>query len=171
MARTRTHQRLGAFGFTAVVGLIGVGALGKSCAQSTPKPAVRTQLPMPAAVVGLVNAQRAAAGVAPVAENGLLAASAAGQSTDQAAHELMTHVGSNGSDPGARLSWVGYQWSAYGENVAAGQTTAKQVMDAWMNSSDHRANILNPTFTNIGIAAVAGANGVTYWTMDLAAPG
>jgi uncharacterized protein YkwD len=45
------------------------------------------------------------------------------------------------------------------------------VMDAWMNSSGHRRNILDPAFTNVGVASTQGANGVVYWTMDLAAPG
>ena len=48
--------------------------------------------------------------------------------------------------------------------------TPADVMNAWMNSSGHRANILNPAFSEIGFAAVTGSNGTIYWTMVLAAP-
>jgi uncharacterized protein YkwD len=179
MPRTRIHQRLGAFGFTAVVGVMGAGALVRSCAPAAPSapaapaaPRAPVSAPMTIAspVVDLVNQQRAAAGLPALAENGPLDSSAIGQSTDQATRRLMTHAGANGSDAGVRISWVGYRWRTWGENVAAGQTTADQVMGAWMASAGHRANILNPAFTDIGIAAVQGADGVIYWTMDLAAP-
>ncbi len=179
MPRTRFHQRFGAFGFTAIVGVMGAGALARSCAPpapaapaapAAPKPAVSAPLTIASPVVDLVNQQRAAAGLPALAENGLLDTAAIGQSTDQAGRRLMTHAGANGSNAGVRISWVRYRWSTWGENVAAGQTSADQVMDAWMGSAGHRANILNPAFTDIGVAAVQGADGVTYWTMDLAAP-
>jgi uncharacterized protein YkwD len=170
MARTRFHERLGAFGLTAVMGVMGAGTLVRACSTATPKPAVRAPMQVASTVVDLVNKQRAAAGLAPVVEDGRLDTAANGQSTDQADHLAMSHTGSNGSNGGDRIEWVGFSWSAWGENVAAGQTTSQQVMEAWMNSPGHRANILKPTFTNIGVAAVKGANGVVYWTMDLATP-
>ena len=63
----------------------------------------------------------------------------------------MSHDGSDGSDVGDRLDRVGYAWRTYGENVAWNQQTPAAVMDAWMNSPGHRANILNCSFTEIGV--------------------
>ena len=51
-----------------------------------------------------------------------------------------------------------------GENIAWGQRSPEEVMNGWMNSSGHRANILNPNFKNIGVAYYVGSNGRTYWT-------
>jgi uncharacterized protein YkwD len=81
----------------------------------------------------------------------------------------MTHVGSNGSDPGQRMQAAGFAWHTWGENVAFGYPTADAVVAAWMNSAPHRANILNPAFTSIGVGSAPSASGVLYWTMDLAA--
>jgi uncharacterized protein YkwD len=80
----------------------------------------------------------------------------------------MTHTGSNGSDAGDRIRAAGYQPSTWGENVAAGYTSASSVVAGWMGSSGHRANILNPAFTEIGVASATAADGTRYWTMVLA---
>ena len=63
----------------------------------------------------------------------------------------------------------GYGWTTWAENAAAGQQTPADVMNSWMNSAGHRANILNGSMIDIGVAAAAGSNGVTYWVMVLAA--
>ena len=63
----------------------------------------------------------------------------------------------------------GYGWRTWAENAAAGQQTAAEVMNSWMNSAGHRANILNGAMVDIGLAAAVGSNGVTYWVMVLAA--
>jgi uncharacterized protein YkwD len=81
----------------------------------------------------------------------------------------MTHVSANGARGGTRLTASGFPWRAWGENVAAGQPGCASVMDAWMNSPGHMANIVNPGFTHIGVAAAVNSAGVVYWTMDLAA--
>ena len=121
-------------------------------------------------MVAMVNDQRAAAGIGPVAENSALDAAAVAHSDDQAAHQTMSHAGSDGSDSGQRITASGYTWWACGENVAAGQPDMASVMSAWMNSPGHRANILNANFVDIGFGQTRGANGAIYWTMDLAAP-
>nr|WP_302674582.1 CAP domain-containing protein [Eubacterium sp. CAG:161] len=51
-----------------------------------------------------------------------------------------------------------------GENIAWGQRSPEEVMNGWMNSSEHRANILNSSFKKIGVAYYVGVNGRTYWT-------
>ncbi|MEU7619752.1 CAP domain-containing protein [Micromonospora rifamycinica] len=119
-------------------------------------------------VVDLVNAERAKAGCAAVTVDEKLTLAAQRHSQDQADHKTMTHTGSDGSDAGQRLDRAGYSWRTYGENVAWNQQTPAAVMDAWMNSSGHRANILNCAFTEIGVG-VANGNG-PYWTQDFAAP-
>lgn len=119
-------------------------------------------------VVELVNAERAKAGCAPLTINDKLMTAAQRHSQDQADHQRMSHDGSDGSDVGERLDRVGYAWRAYGENVAWNQRTPAAVMDAWMNSPGHRANILNCSFTEIGVG-VATSNG-PYWTQDFGTP-
>ncbi|WP_436970854.1 CAP domain-containing protein [Micromonospora coxensis] len=119
-------------------------------------------------VVDLVNAERAKAGCGKLGIDDKLMTAAQRHSQDQADHQNMSHTGSDGSDAGDRLDRVGYAWRTYGENVAWNQQTPAAVMDAWMNSPGHRANILNCAFTEIGVG-VASSNG-PYWTQVFAAP-
>lgn len=119
-------------------------------------------------VVDLVNAERAKAGCKALSINDKLMTAAQKHSQDQADHQNMSHTGSDGSNAGVRLDRVGYAWRTYGENVAWNQKTPTSVMDAWMNSSGHKANILNCAFTEIGVG-IADSNG-PYWTQVFAAP-
>lgn len=119
-------------------------------------------------VVDLVNAERAKARCKALSVDDKLMTAAQRHSQDQADHQNMSHTGSDGSNTGVRLDRVGYAWRTYGENVAWNQKTPAAVMDAWMNSSGHRANILNCAFTEIGVG-IASSNG-PYWTQVFAAP-
>ena len=116
-------------------------------------------------VVNLVNQEREEAGCSPVAVDDRLATAAQDHSQDQADMRKMTHTGSDGSSAGERATRAGYLWSRIGENVASGTTSPQRVMTMWMNSSAHRANILNCAFTHIGVGRVEG-----YWTQDFGAP-
>lgn len=118
--------------------------------------------------IALTNQERVNAGLAPLNANGALNSAAASHSADQAARNQMTHTGSNGSNAGDRIRAAGYSASTWGENVAAGYTSASSVVAGWMGSSGHRANILNPAFTQIGVASATSADGTRYWTMVLA---
>ncbi len=69
---------------------------------------------------------------------------------------------------GYRITNQKFVWNTWGENVAAGQLTCEVVVKAWMNSPHHRANILDPRFSRIGMSARKSPQGVTFWTMDLA---
>lgn len=120
-------------------------------------------------VIRLANAERVAAGRRELVVHPAVMAAASGHSADQAARQQMSHIGSDGSDGGDRLTRAGFEWGAWGENVAVGQRTAAAVVDAWMGSSGHRANILSGSFTTIGVGAAVGADGRIYWTMLLAA--
>ncbi|GAA3247252.1 CAP domain-containing protein [Streptomyces labedae] len=127
---------------------------------SAPKPTA-TASGAVARVVELVNAERAEAGCAPVTANSTLNTAAQRHSEDMASTGTMSHTGSDGSDPGERITRAGYAWSTYGENVAYGYSTPEQVMQGWMTSPGHKANILNCSFKEIGV----GLSG-TYWTQD-----
>ncbi|MFB7371962.1 CAP domain-containing protein [Streptomyces sp. NPDC056222] len=113
-------------------------------------------------VVSLVNAERAKAGCGPLTANSTLNRAAQGHSDDMAARDYFDHSNPDGDGPGERVTAAGYPWSTYGENIAMGQRTPEQVMDAWMNSPGHRANILNCDFKEIGIGI--HNEGGPYWT-------
>ncbi|WP_063831360.1 CAP domain-containing protein [Streptomyces sp. NRRL F-2664] len=128
--------------------------------QTSPAPAASGSV---AAVLALVNQERAAAGCQAVTLNAKLTKAAQDHSADMAAHSNMSHTGSDGSNPGTRITRAGYAWSTYGENVAYGYSTPEKVMEGWMNSPGHRANILNCSFKEIGIG-LAQPN--SYWTQN-----
>ena len=118
-------------------------------------------------VLGLINAERARAGLAPVAWQDQVAAAAMAHSIDQARMNLMTHTGSDGSDAGARLTQAGFVWHAWGENVAAGYMSVPAVFAGWMGSPGHKAQILG-NYLYIGMGASASTTGTVYWTLDFA---
>ncbi|MFC9592138.1 sigma-70 family RNA polymerase sigma factor [Streptomyces sp. NPDC056944] len=113
-------------------------------------------------VISLVNSERAKAGCGPLTEHPLLTKAAQGHSDDMAARDFFDHTNPDGDGPGERVTAAGYAWSTYGENIAKGQSTPAEVMDSWMNSPGHRANILNCDFKEIGIGL--HTSGGPYWT-------
>ncbi|MER6329650.1 CAP domain-containing protein [Streptomyces sp. NPDC001034] len=132
-------------------------------ASSTPTTAATAASGFAAQIVQLVNAERAKAGCRPLTLDAKLTEAAQEHSADMAAHQNMSHTGSDGSDPGTRITRAGYTWSAYGENVAYGYSTAAEVMAGWMSSPGHRANILDCGFQEIGVGL---AQPGSYWTQD-----
>jgi uncharacterized protein YkwD len=102
----------------------------------------------------------------------VLAAAAAVHSLDMAEHGTASHRGSDGSDSGERITRAGYAWRGSGENVAAGQPTAEDVVEAWLDSPGHCATLMEPKFVETGIAfALApGRNPSVYWTQVFATP-
>jgi uncharacterized protein YkwD len=130
------------------------------------------QLGLEQRLVDLVNSERQQVGCAPLAIDPLLTQAALAHTQDMATHNFMSHTGSDGSQPDGRIAATGYAARSYGENVAAGQTTAEEVMASWMNSEGHRANILDCAFVHIGVAHDYNANSDYghYWTQVFAAP-
>lgn len=113
-------------------------------------------------VVRLVNKERAAYGLSAVtAGNGALSRAAATRASEQA--KSFSHTRPDGSKWTTVLSQYGVSYRNAGENVAYGQDTPAEVMNAWMNSDGHRANILNEGYTEIGVG-VYYKNGTYYWS-------
>ncbi|GAA1890269.1 CAP domain-containing protein [Asanoa iriomotensis] len=116
-----------------------------------------------AKVVAEVNRQRAMNGCGAVTVNAKLTKAAQLHSVDQAEHNKMSHDGSDGSTPWDRAGDQGYN-NAIGENVAMGYRDAASVMEGWMNSPGHRANILNCQAKAIGVGLAKASDGSPYWT-------
>jgi uncharacterized protein YkwD len=87
----------------------------------------------------------------PLTFNTQLLNAAATHSQNMALQDFFSHTGKDGSSLASRISATGYQFSVAAENIAAGSSTPEQVVSSWMNSSGHRANILNPNLKEIGI--------------------
>jgi uncharacterized protein YkwD len=102
-------------------------------------------------IVELINLRRREAGLAPLTPHQTLTDCAQKYSEVQAARGDISHTGPDGSNPGQRLSRCGYRWRSYGENLAAGQSSAEEVVAAWMASPGHRRNILSTKVREIGI--------------------
>ncbi|MGW2693133.1 CAP domain-containing protein [Streptomyces sp. NPDC001296] len=134
-----------------------------AAASPTAPAATATASGVTARVVQLVNAERAKVGCSALTVNATLTKVAQAHSDDMAAHQNMSHTGSDGSSPGGRISQAGYSWRTYGENVAYGYATPEQVMAGWMASPGHKANILDCDFKEIGVG-LAQPN--SYWTQD-----
>jgi uncharacterized protein YkwD len=123
-----------------------------------------------AQVVTLVNQERAKAGCPALTVDSRLTAAARGHSQDMAQRNYFDHNTPEGVTPWTRITNAGYHFSTAAENIAEGQTTPASVMDAWMNSPGHRANILNCALRNIGVGLAYNAKHTPYWTQDFGTP-
>lgn len=113
-------------------------------------------------VVELVNEARASAGLpALLVDNGVQQAAQVRAAEQEI---LFSHTRPDGSSCFSALSEAGVSYRGAGENIAWGQKTPEEVMESWMNSSGHRANILNENFTAIGVGLHEDASGTLYWT-------
>ena len=130
-------------------------------------------------IVALVNQERALYGLPALTVNAQLTYAAQVQSTNMAAlsavvglSAAMSHQLDGSPVPlmEDRADYAGYQYSALGENIAYGYTGATDVMNAWMNSPGHRANILESMFTQIGVSVEVAPSGVLYFTQEFASP-
>ena len=117
-------------------------------------------------VVQLVNAQRAKVGCPALVTDARLSRAAQAHSADMAKRRYFSHTTPEGRTFVQRIRAQGYTGSWLGENIAAGQTSAKAVMDAWMKSPGHRANILNCHYKAIGVGYAIGGPYRYYWTQD-----
>ena len=111
-------------------------------------------------VVELVNAERAKYGLSALTVDAKVQQAALVRAKESA--QSFSHTRPNGSSFSTALTEAGVSYRRAGENIAYGQRTPQQVMNAWMNSSGHRANILNEDFTTIGVGYTV-INGTAYW--------
>lgn len=112
-------------------------------------------------VVEIVNRYRAENGLKPLTLNTELSRVARLKSQDMKDKKYFSHTSPTYGSPFDMMKKFGISYRTAGENIAMGQRTPEAVMTAWMNSSGHRANILNSTYTQIGVGYVADGN---YWT-------
>ncbi|WP_447002979.1 CAP domain-containing protein [Saccharothrix isguenensis] len=122
-------------------------------------------------VFALTNEQRAAAGCPALASSPALDAAAREHTVEMARTGNFSHTGVDGSTLGERVTEEGYQYRMVAENIAAGQTSAAEVVQAWMASASHRANIVNCELRDLGIGYAVDANNKPYWTQDFGVTG
>lgn len=115
-------------------------------------------------VFEMVNQQRAANNVAPVVWNDLLAKAASDYAERMADLNFVNHIDPyNGNAPWDRAAAAGYEYTLIGENLASGQRTPDEVMTGWMNSPGHRATLLDPDLTELGVGVYKGGSYGWYW--------
>jgi uncharacterized protein YkwD len=122
-------------------------------------------------VIEAVNAQRAAHGLPALVKNDKLTAAALGHATLMAEKGFFSHQDpETGSMPWDRATAAGYSYVMIAENLAAGFPTVDLVVNGWMNSPDHRFNILLPLITETGVAIYRGGPVGIYWVQLFGAP-
>jgi uncharacterized protein YkwD len=108
----------------------------------------------------------------PVSAQAGLTSAAYGHSRDMADNNYFSHTSLDGRTLADRVGATGYVWSSLGENIAGGYATVQDAVDAWMASDGHCANLMNPRFSEFGLACARNGASTyrTYWTLDLARP-
>lgn len=132
-------------------------------------------------VLELVNEARASArrcgrtrfdAAPPLMLSEVLQRAALEHARDMASRGKLSHAGSDGSTHAERATRAGYPWRVVGENIAAGQPSAEQVVAGWLKSAGHCANLMDPDFSEMGVAFAAapqGGKGI-YWAQMFGAP-
>ncbi len=112
-------------------------------------------------VTDLVNQERAKSGLKPVELDASLNKVAQAKAADMSKNNYFDHTSPTYGSPFDMMKQFGVSSMTAGENIAMGQRTAEEVMNQWMNSEGHRQNIMNPSFTKIGVGFVNG-----YWVQE-----
>jgi uncharacterized protein YkwD len=150
----------------AVTLLTGFGEVAATAGGGAPKAMADSHSTLEADVVRIMNKTRAGAGCDPLAVDPRLDNAAEAHSRDMAQRDYFDHTTPEGITFRERIVNAGYANPATGENLAHGQRTAAEVMESWMASAGHRANILNCDFALVGIGL--DEDGM-YWTQDFGA--
>ncbi|WP_243112497.1 MULTISPECIES: CAP domain-containing protein [Acutalibacteraceae] len=117
-------------------------------------------------VVQLVNQERTSRGLSALSVDTALTKTATLKSQDMAKLGYFDHTSPTYGSPFDMMKQFGISYRTAGENIAMGQTSPQQVMTGWMNSEGHRANILNSSYTKIGVGIAQNSNGQYYWTQQ-----
>jgi stress response protein SCP2 len=123
-----------------------------------------------AEVVRLTNRERTSRGLGALATDSRLARAAHVHSVDMATRDFFAHECPSGTQAWDRAVASGYRYRKVAENIAAGQRSAAEVVEGWMNSPGHRANILDGELTQIGVGYATGGEYGTYWTQVFGIP-
>ncbi|HBF5318244.1 TPA: sporulation protein [Clostridioides difficile] len=115
-------------------------------------------------VVDLVNIERGKAGLNPLTLDSSISNVATKKSQDMIDNNYFSHNSPTYGSPFDMLKKFGISYKTAGENIAMGQKTPKEVVNAWMNSEGHRKNIMNPNFSKIGVGVAQKSGGSIYWT-------
>lgn len=138
----------------------------RGCAGAHTPIAASSRASLKRAVLCLINGRRHAHGLPALRANPRLSRSAQGWTNEMVLRRDLTH----GADFASRITAVGFDWSNAGENIATGFETPAAVVRAWMASTGHCQNILNPTFRFVGTGVDAGSAGAGVppgtWTQD-----
>ena len=129
-------------------------------AVTLPLSAFREKLPPPSMaekVVEDMNRERGSHGLKPLRINDELSAAAIDRIDDMFAKHYFSHVSPDGIGPWTWADKRGYNYREIGENLAVGYPTAEAVVDGWMHSPGHRANVLKPVFDEVGVAVAASS--------------
>jgi uncharacterized protein YkwD len=141
------------------------------------RPALVPTLPDPetkdSAVAELINEKRVEYGLSTLTLTPTLTLTALRHSEDMASHDFFDHASSDGTGPGERVRAAGYDWVDLGEIIACGYMGDPHwVVDGWMESPEHRQDILNPEYEEYGVGYVfaAGTTCEHFWTVDFGKP-
>ncbi len=164
--RLRPGVLLLALGCVALLSACGGGGAGSSGVEPPPPSGGSMSVGERALadeVLRLVNVERVAASLAPLQWHEAASTVAYDHDVDMDARNFFAHVNPDGQDPLDRVVEAGITgFSAVGENIARGQPSPAAVMSDWMGSTGHRANILNPGYTHLGVGVLDTSD--TWWT-------
>lgn len=132
----------------------------------TPPQDIKTDTEQANAVLELVNIERNKNNLPPLTLDPVLNQVATIKAEDMADTHYFSHDSPTLGTPFDLMHRYGVDYMSAGENIAAGQPTAKAVMDSWMNSSGHRANILNKNYTHLGVGYATGGEYGIYWVQE-----
>ena len=132
------------------------------------EPVSAGQSSMTSQVVSLVSSERVAQGIAALQCDSKLSEIAQQKAEDMAKNQYFSHTSPTYGSAFDMLKAAGYSYKTAGENIAMGQKSAASVMDGWMHSSGHRANILHTSYEKIGVGYAVSADGTPYWVQIFA---
>ena len=109
---------------------------------------------------------------APLAASATLEHAAADYAQQMARYGFMDHTGRDGSSPAQRITRSGYRWREVGENLASGMTTPEAVVNGWLHSPEHCANLMDPAFRQMGVAYAVNSHSDAgiYWALEFGTP-
>jgi uncharacterized protein YkwD len=151
--------------FSALITVLPAVLLGPAEAVAPPPASIVSTQDLTADILDLTNKQRALHGCGPVHADARLAAASTAHSVYMAQTGAFSHTGPASSDFLYRIKAAQYP-RPLAENIAYGFRTGVEVVVAWMNSPEHRANLLNCNATAVGVGAAYAADGTPYFTED-----